>query len=345
MRASLAHGALLVAGLAVAIGAGASCSGRPLVGAQNPNWRPVGCPQAGDPPIYLARGDGDLYRMNPNNFGIERIGAATCPMAGSVGMMAINRRGEIVLSLGDQRVGRVRIQSGANPLSACEMSSIERGNSSPTTKYSGMTYVLRDEGDSAGDDLFTWATDDTELSRYLVRYAGPGQAPNLTQPTRFSAGDRMDTFCKPPTVRENVPPSCSGPRILAHLGTVPNRTTANRAIVAVGIAEGAIQLMFADTPDDGRITQITPVQGIPLDIYSRLQTATVWGETAYIFIGRTMETPDPDAGVPMTLPPVTYTTVHRVPLSTGMASPDVGNLQMVVSAATVPPCMRYPEGT
>lgn len=344
MRASVLHGLVVVAGVSLALGVGASCSGRPLVGSQNPAWRPVGCPQAGDPPIYLARADGDIYRMNPNNFGVERIGAATCPMAGAITQMAINRRGEIVLSLGEQRVGRVRIQSGATPLSACEMSSIERGNSSPTTKYSGMTYVLRDEGDINGDDLFTWATDDTELQRFLVRYPAPGQPPNLSNATRFAAGDRSDSFCRPPTTAMGVPPTCSGPRIIAHIGTVPNRTTANRAIVAMGFAEGAIQLMFVDNPDLAVVTQVTPVQGIPLDIFSTIQAATVWGETAYIFIGHPMTTPDPDAGVPMMLPPATYTTVHRVPLATGMASADVGTLMFVATAATVPPCMRYPEG-
>lgn len=345
MRASILHGLVVLAGLGAAIAAGASCSGRPLVGAQNPNWRPVGCPQAGDPPIYVAKPDGDIFRLNPNNFGVERIGAATCPMAGSVAGMAVNRRGEIILSLGDQRAGRVRIQSGANPLSACESIGIERGNTTPITKFSGMGFVLRDEGDVGGDDLFLYATDDSELSTYLVKYTVAGQAPVATQPLRFAMGDRSDGFCRPPTVMQGVPPTCSGPRIVAQLAAAPVRTTNNRSLVLIGFAEGAYQLMFVDNPDDGRVTLVTPVSGIPIDQWATPLTATVWGESAFIFIGHPTVTPDPDAGVPMMRPLPDYTTVHRVPLATGVASADVGTLMFVARGSAVPPCMRYPEGS
>lgn len=345
MRASFVHGLVLFGGLLAAIGAGASCSGRPLVGSQNPNWRPVGCPQAGDPPIYVAKAEGDIYRLNPNNYGIERIGAATCPNGGSVGTMAINRRGEIVLGLGDMRAGRVRVQSGANPLSTCEQLSIERGQQIPTTKFSGMTFVLRDEGDIGGDDLMLWATEDSELSTYLVRYAVPGQPPQSAQPLRFAGMDRNDGFCAAPTVTQGIPPTCSGPRILGAIGTVPSRTATNRAVVLMGAANNALHLMFVDNPETGTITAITEVQGIPFDTYSKVMTATVWGDSAFVFVGRVMNPPGPDAGVPMMPPAPDYTTVHRVDLATGMAAAEVGTLMLVARAATVPPCMRYAPGT
>lgn len=345
MRVSFVHGLVLCGGFLSALGAGASCSGRPLVGSQNPNWRPVGCPQVGDPPIFVAKAEGDIFRLNPNNYGIERIGAASCPNSGPVGAMAINRRGEIILSMGDTEAGRLRVQGGANPLSTCEPVTIERGQQAPATKFSSMTFVLRDEGDLSGDDLLLWATEESELSTYLVRYTAVGQLPQSTQPLRFAGMERSDGFCVPPTMMEGIPPTCSGPRILGAIGTAPSRTVTNRAVVLMGIANNAVQLMFVDNPETGTITAIREVQGIPFDAFSRMMTATVWGDSAFVFVGRVMNPPRPDAGDSMMLPEPDYTTIHRVNLETGVAAAEVGTLPFVVRAATVPPCMRYAPGT
>jgi hypothetical protein len=345
MRASVWHGLALVAGLGLAVSVGASCSGRPLVGSPNANWRPVGCPQAGDPPIYLAEADGDFYRLDPNTFGATRLGAITCPQGGSVNYMAVNRRGEVVLALGEMRVGRVRIQGGANPLSACESTGFPSGPTTPITKYSGFAFVLTNENDIAGDDVYLWATDNSEQATFLARYSSVGVAPIATPQIRFSDGDRSDELCRPPTQGMMVPPTCSGPRVAVELASYPNRNATNRSLVAATFANGAFQILFIDNPEDARITEIKTVQGVPIDAYSRFQTATVWGDSLYLFVGRSTPMSMGDGGPPVVVPPPTFTTVHRVPLDTAMADPNVGQLDGIIpNAASVPPCMRYAPG-
>lgn len=349
MRASLWHGFALVAGLGVAIAAGASCSGRPLVGSPNANWRPVGCPQAGDPPIYLAEADGDVYRLDPNSLGATLMGTVTCPQRGLVNAMGINRRGEIILALGDMRVGRVRIQAGADPLSACENTVFPAGTMAPINKYSGLTFGLANEGDPGGDDAFLWAFDGNQTTTYLARYPVVAQPPVSSPQTRFVGGDRSDDFCRPPTTGTMVPPTCSGPRVAAQLSNYPNRNATNRSIVAVTFANGAFQIMFIDDPSEGQIAEIRPVTGVPIDLYSSWQASTVWGDTLYLFIGRSPQpmVMPPDGGDSGTMArpdvqPPTMTTIHRIPLSTGVADANVGQLDGIIpTAASVPPCMRY----
>jgi hypothetical protein len=350
MRASIWPGFALFAGLAVAISVGASCSGRPLVGSPNAAWRPVGCPQAGDPPIYIAEADGDVYRLDPNTLGASLLGTVTCPQRGMVNAMGINRRGEILLALGDMRVGRVRIQAGADPLSACENTTFPAGMMAPISRYSGLTFALNNEGDVGGDDAYLWAFDGMQTTTYLARYPVVGTAPVSSPQTRFVGGDRSDGFCRSPMTSVMLPPTCSGPRIAAQLSNYPNRNATNRSIVAVTFVDGAFQIMFIDDPSEGQISEIRPVTGVPIDAYASFQASAVWGDTLYLFIGRSPQPmlPPPtdggDAG-PMMRPdvqPPNMTTVHRIPLSTGVADANVGQLDGIVpTAASVPPCMRY----
>jgi hypothetical protein len=344
MGSSVWPGLALLAGLGVAIAAGASCDGRPLVGSPNPDWRPVGCPQAADPPVFLADPDGDLYRMDPNNFGVQRIAAATCPMSGRISNMAINRRGEILLTFGmSDRAARVRV-IGTSALSACESVTIRAPNT-PITLYSGVTFAVRDEGDIGGDDLFLWGFDNMQSSSYLARAATVTEPVTALGQTRFAEGDRSDGLCRSGRSGAMDPPTCSGPRAAVNLSTWPNRAPSNRSLVGVALVGGAFQILYVDAPEDQRITEVKTVAGVPVDAYVASWTSAVWGDSLYLFVGRsTPPAPGPDAGdarPPTDAPAPTFSTVHRVSLMTGQAESDVGNLSFVPTAASVPPCMRY----
>ena len=82
---SLTTVGLVVASLVGGAVLAASCGPSPsVVGTTRTDWRPVGCPQIDDPLIYFAEADGDIYKMDPGNFLITRIGAVNCAMAGKI---------------------------------------------------------------------------------------------------------------------------------------------------------------------------------------------------------------------------------------------------------------------
>ncbi|MDP3274749.1 MAG: hypothetical protein Q8Q09_06095 [Deltaproteobacteria bacterium] len=330
-------GALVFATLGIAVAANAGCSGRALIGSSRPDWRPVGCPQTGDPPVYLATGPGDIYRMDPESFGIERIGAITCPMSGQVSNLGINRRGDVLVSLGDMRGGRSMI-TGTMSLATCEAGGIQQVT--PVSKFSSFVFALRDEGDSGGDDLYTFGYDDMVTTSYLVR------SPNLFDPGevlgqfRFAGGQRSDGLCQSGRQMMPDPLSCSAPRAYAQLASWPAGDARHRSLVAVAFADTDFKLMLIPNPDTAEISEVRTITGIPLDSSFRGFSATVWGNSVYLFLRRG-ETIAPDAGTTMMLPPPTRTTVHRVAIATGQAEMVAGALDIVVAGAAVPPCIRY----
>lgn len=318
----------------------ASCGNAPsIVGTTRPDWRPVGCPQAADPPIYFAEADGDLYRMNPGDFSIMRVDAINCSMAGKIGAIAMNRRGEFLVSFaGTNTAGKFRL-TGTSAISACETVGVRIPM--PASLYVGMTMALRDEGDPGGDDLFVYAQDSQRTTSYLGKSPGINEPGMVLGQFRFASGTRMDGLCVSGRSGAMDPPTCDAPRAPATLSAWTNAPGTDRTFISVAPADGGLVMMTISERNES-ITDVKPIQGVPLDLGVQGIAATVWGDTLYLFLqrGEAPVIPDgggriPDAGAP------THSTVHRISIATGMALEDGHDIMALPTAATVPPCMRY----
>jgi hypothetical protein len=320
--------------------AATSCGNGPsVVGTTRVDWRPVGCPQALDPPIYFAEADGDIFRMNPGDYAITRIGAASCPMAGRVGGIAINRRNELILPFANMNTaGKIRLL-GPDSISACETVALRIPM--PVSLYSGITMALRDEGDAAGDDVFLYAQDSMRTTSYLARSPGINEPGVVLGQLRFSDGTHSDGLCISGRSGAMDPPTCDAPRVPATLSAWTNAPGTDRTFIAVTLTSAGL-VMMTIVERSQNITEVKPIQGVPLDLGVQGITATVWGDTVYLFLQRG-EAPmvPPDGGRIQDAGPPTYTSVYRVSITTGIADASMHDIMALPVAATVPPCMRY----